>query len=117
MKTAMTLAAIVSAGAVTLIMACCAQRGAPEAQNAAPPATGAAELSDADLAKMTPHELAQYVFEHDGCNSCHMLGANGQLSFTARGRQTAQRSEGCVALMTAVSAASQKPQAETSSQT
>ena len=54
-------------------------------------------------AHKSQQELAQYVFDTQGCKGCHTVGQNGKLGFTARGTETAKGFEGCIALLTAVS--------------
>jgi hypothetical protein len=47
-------------------------------------------------------ELAQYVFDTQGCKHCHTVGEGGKLGFTARGGNTAKGFEGCIAMLTAM---------------
>jgi cytochrome c551/c552 len=47
-------------------------------------------------------ELAQYVFETHGCKSCHTVGHDGKLGFTAKGKERAQGFEGCIKMLTAM---------------
>jgi cytochrome c2 len=89
-----------------------ASGGASASVQSAPPANAGAELSDADLAKMSRRELAQYIFKHNGCDSCHALSAQGRLGYTAHGLQVSRQAEGCVDLLTAVKAISEKPPAQ-----
>jgi hypothetical protein len=63
-------------------------------------------LTDVQIARMSSDELAHYVFENHGCNSCHTLGANGKLLFTERGLKLATDFEGCIPLLTAMAAIS-----------
>jgi len=70
--------------------------------NASASGTPSQNLTDAQVARMSPDELAHYVFEQHGCNTCHMLGANGKLLFTERGLKLATGFEGCVSLLTAM---------------
>jgi cytochrome c2 len=51
---------------------------------------------------MSPNELAKYVFEHHGCDSCHTMGANGKLGYTERGKQVGKGFIGCVSLLTSM---------------
>ena len=63
------------------------------------------------MSRMSSDELAKYVFDHHGCNSCHTLGANGKLGFTERGKQVGKGFEGCISLLTAMNVIAQvKPQ-------
>ncbi len=109
----------VSGCAFVVLLASCSQgvppssgAGASASLTSAPPANAGAKISDAELAKMTRHELAQYIFEHNNCDSCHTLGAQGQLGYTVHGRQVRQSAEGCLDLLGAVKAISQKPQGQ-----
>ena len=52
------------------------------------------------MSHVDSNELAKYVFDHHGCNSCHTLGANGKLGFTERGKQVGKGFEGCISLLT-----------------
>jgi len=54
-------------------------------------------------------EMAKYVFDTQGCKSCHTAGENGKLGFTPRGKDTAKGFEGCIAMLTAVSHIAQVP--------
>jgi cytochrome c551/c552 len=60
------------------------------------------ELSEAEMSHMSSDELAKYVFEHHGCDSCHTMGANGKLGFTDRGKQVGKGFVGCVSLLTSM---------------
>ena len=77
----------------------------PKASASASSVTAA--LTDAQMSKMSSEELAHYVFEHHGCNNCHMLGANGKLGFTERGKQVGQGFEGCISLLTSMNVIAQ----------
>ena len=60
------------------------------------------ELSEAEMSHMSGNELATYVFEHHGCDSCHTMGANGKLGYTERGKQVGKGFIGCVSLLTSM---------------
>jgi cytochrome c551/c552 len=60
------------------------------------------ELSDTQMSHMSPNELATYVFENHGCNSCHTMGSNGKLGYTERGKQVGKGFIGCVSLLTSM---------------
>ena len=64
-------------------------------------------LTEAQMSKMSSDELAHYVFEHHGCNTCHTVGANGKLGFTDRGKQVSKGFEGCIALLTSMNVIAQ----------
>ncbi len=59
-------------------------------------------LAELDASGKSPQELAGYVFEHYGCNSCHTLGSAGKLGFTGRGKEVGKNFEGCISLLTAM---------------
>jgi cytochrome c551/c552 len=63
-----------------------------------------AEIDRMTLAHKGRQELAQYVFDTQGCKSCHKLGQGGKLGFTSRGQRVARDFEGCIRLLTDVSA-------------
>jgi cytochrome c551/c552 len=54
------------------------------------------------MSHMTSDELAKYVFERHGCDSCHTMGANGKLGYTERGKQVGKGFIGCVSLLTSM---------------
>lgn len=84
------------------------QAGSPSAQSSKASSSAAPNrLTDAQMAKMSSDELAHYIFEHHGCNSCHTLGANGKLGFTERGQQVGKGFEGCIALLTSMNVVAQ----------
>jgi cytochrome c551/c552 len=60
------------------------------------------ELSEAEMSHMTPDQLATFVFENHGCNSCHTMGSNGKLGYTERGKQVGKGFIGCVSLLTSM---------------
>ena len=65
-----------------------------------PPAT-VAELEKVTGAK-DAHEIATYIFENYSCNNCHTIANSGKFGYTAMGEQLKNKSEGCIALLTAV---------------
>jgi cytochrome c551/c552 len=65
-----------------------------------PPAT-LAELDRVTTAK-TPLEIARYIFDNYGCENCHTISSAGKFGFTASGEQLKNKSEGCIALLTAI---------------
>jgi cytochrome c551/c552 len=60
------------------------------------------ELSEAEMSHLSSDQLAKYVFEHHGCDSCHTMGANGKLGYTERGKQVGKGFVGCVSLLTSM---------------
>ena len=61
-------------------------------------------------------EQAQYVFSTHGCKSCHTLGRDGKLGFTARGKERAKGFEGCIKMLTAMTVIVQVPDDKRSSE-
>jgi cytochrome c551/c552 len=68
-------------------------------------------LSDEQIAHMSSGALTKYVFENQGCRSCHTVSSDGKLGFTDRGKERAKGFEGCTALLTAMNVIAQVPQA------
>jgi cytochrome c2 len=64
-------------------------------------------LTDAQMARMNSDQLAHYVFDHHGCNTCHTMGANGKLGFTERGKTVGKGFEGCISLLTSMNVIAQ----------
>ena len=95
-----------------------AKPASPPAQSAKPSPSASATtnvLTDAQMSHMSSDELAKYVFDHHGCNSCHTLGANGKLGFTERGKQVGKGFEGCISLLTSMNIIAQVKPADRSS--
>jgi hypothetical protein len=78
-------------------------------QKQSPQATSAA-LDKMIAAKKSQKELAQYVFDNHGCKTCHTVGENGKLGFTARGQQLTNGFEGCIRTLTAMNVIAQVPE-------
>src|SRR5579859_6624726 len=74
-----------------------------------------AQSRDAELDKMiaagkSPRELAQYLFDTHGCKDCHAIGKEGKLGFTRKGEERAQRFEGCISTLKAMSVIAKVPE-------
>ena len=54
-------------------------------------------------------ELAQYLFDTHGCKSCHTVGHDSKLGFTAKGKERAQGFEGCITMLTSMTVIAQLP--------
>jgi cytochrome c551/c552 len=70
---------------------------------------------DAALDKMIaagkpPRELAEYLFDTQGCKNCHTTGQNGKLGFTKKGEGRAQGFEGCIANLKAMTVIAKVPE-------
>jgi hypothetical protein len=108
------LAATVGCAAITALIL---QIPPPtNAQSQPSPPQTAAALDRMIAAHRTQQELAQYVFDTHGCKSCHTVGQNGKLGFTSRGQQVAGSFEGCIRLLTDVSAIVKIPESRRSGQ-
>ncbi len=59
-------------------------------------------LAEFDMSGKNSQEIAEFVFEHYGCNGCHTLGKGGKLGFTERGKKVGKNFEGCISLLTAM---------------
>ena len=79
------------------------------AQSHPTPQQTSATLDRMAAAHKGPQEIAQYVFDTQGCKSCHTLGQSGKLGFTARGRQAGADFEGCIRLLTDVAGVAKVP--------
>jgi len=55
-------------------------------------------------------ELAQYLFDTQGCKRCHTLGQEGRLGYTKEGQQRAQGFEGCISTLKAMSVIAKVPE-------
>ena len=82
----------------------------PKAAPSRPSAqTTIAALDRMAAAGKSQQEIAQYVFETHGCRSCHTVGQDGKLGFTEKGKQLGRGSEGCIAMLTAMTLVAQVP--------
>lgn len=68
-------------------------------------------LSDAQIAHMSSGALAKYVFDNQGCRSCHTISTDGKLGFTERGKQLSKGFEGCTSLLSSMNVIAQVPAA------
>ncbi len=86
-----------------LSVVACLSLAAAVVSCSSPHSTGPPETPvDASFARMSSSELAQYVFDHHGCKSCHTLGKDGKLGLTDRGTEVGRNFEGCISLLTAM---------------
>ena len=82
---------------ITLSLTSAASAGAAQAET-----NSKKELSEAEMSHLSSDQLAKYVFEHHGCDSCHTMGANGKLGYTERGKQVGKGFIGCISLLTSM---------------
>jgi cytochrome c2 len=47
-------------------------------------------------------DLAQHLFDTQGCRKCHTVGHEGKLGFTKEGEERAQGFEGCISTLKAM---------------
>jgi cytochrome c551/c552 len=87
-----------------------------QAQQKTDPKTTARTLEKMSVAGKSQKEMAQYVFEHHGCDGCHTAGENGKLGFTEKGKQLASGFEGCIRSLTAMNLIAQVPRNQRSSE-
>ena len=74
-------------------------------------AASADTLSEAQIAHMSSGALTRYVFDNQGCRSCHTVSTDGKLGFTERGKQLSRGFEGCTSLLSSMNVIAQVPQA------
>ena len=55
-------------------------------------------------------ELAQRLFDTQGCRKCHTIGHEGKLGFTKEGEERAQGFEGCISTLKAMSIIARVPE-------
>jgi hypothetical protein len=88
-----------------------------DAKKEPPPVTSlTAELDRMIAARKNPQELAQYVFDTQGCKNCHTIGHGGKLGYTEKGKQKAVGFEGCINMLTAMTVIVQVPEERRSTQ-
>ena len=83
-----------------------ASASAPPAQSAQADSS-AKRVVHAELAGKSFSQLAECVFEHHGCKNCHTLGSGKKLGLAERGKQVGKNFEGCISLLTAMTAIAQ----------
>jgi hypothetical protein len=86
------------------------QMRAAQSVKSSPPPRAAATLDSMVKANKSPRELAQYVFDTHGCKSCHTMGSDGKLGFTAKGKERGQGFEGCISMLKSMSIITQVPE-------
>jgi hypothetical protein len=104
----------VALGAAALV-ALSLQRAAA-AQNQPSRQQTAATLDRMIAAHKSQQDLAQYVFDTHVCKSCHTVGQNGNLGFTARGQQVRRDFEGRISMLQAMTLIVEVPDNRGSSQ-
>jgi len=69
-----------------------------------------ATLDQMIAAGKSQRELAQHLFESQGCRKCHTIGQEGKLGFTKEGRERAQGFEGCISTLKAMTIIAKVPE-------
>ena len=55
-------------------------------------------------------ELAQHLFDTQGCRKCHTIGHEGKLGITKQGEERAQGFEGCISTLKAMTIIAKVPE-------
>ena len=55
-------------------------------------------------------QLAQHLFDTQGCRKCHTIGQEGKLGFTQQGEERAQGFEGCISTLKAMTIIAKVPE-------
>ena len=85
----------------------CAIAGGLAAEAQAQSASSSKAISQSEMAKMAPNDLAKYIYENHGCKTCHTLENNGKFGFTERGKTVGKGFEGCISLLTSMNVIAQ----------
>jgi hypothetical protein len=57
-------------------------------------------------------EVAHWIYENHGCNSCHTLSKGGYLGLTAQGKKVGSDFQGCPGMLQTVSETVQTPESQ-----
>ena len=77
------------------------------------PAAGQSSTATLDqmiAAGKSQRELAQHLFDTQGCRRCHTIGYEGKLGFTKEGVEKAQGFEGCISTLKAMTIITKVPE-------
>jgi hypothetical protein len=69
-----------------------------------------ATLDQMIAAGKSQRELAQHLFDSQGCRKCHTIGQEGKLGFTKEGQERAQGFEGCISTLKAMTIIAKVPE-------
>ena len=69
-----------------------------------------ATLDQMIAAEKSQRELAQHLFDTQGCRKCHTIGQQGKLGFTKEGQERAQGFEGCISTLKAMTIIAKVPE-------
>ncbi len=81
-----------------------------QASSSSSPAAALEELDKMIADGKSPRELAQHLFDTQGCKGCHTIGQGGKLGFTKQGEEKAQGFEGCISTLKAMSVIAKMPE-------
>jgi cytochrome c2 len=93
--------------AVACLMIGCGIAARLVAEAQAQSASSSKAMSQSEMAKMPPNDLAKYIYENHGCKTCHTLENNGKFGFTERGKTVGKGFEGCISLLTSMNVIAQ----------
>ena len=68
------------------------------------------KLDQMIAAGKSQRELAQHLFDTQGCRKCHTIGHEGKLGFTKEGEERAQGFEGCISTLKAMTIIAKVPE-------
>jgi hypothetical protein len=69
-----------------------------------------ASLDQMIAAGKSQREVAQHLFDSQGCRKCHTIGQEGKLGFTKEGQERAQGFEGCISTLKAMTIIAKVPE-------
>lgn len=69
-----------------------------------------ASLDQMIAAGKSQRELAQHLFDSQGCRKCHTIGQEGKLGFTKEGQERARGFEGCISTLKAMTIIAKVPE-------
>lgn len=99
-----------------ITIALCAQQNRQAAKDSAGATASSVTLDQMIKGGKSPQELAQFVFETQGCKNCHTIGHDGKLGYTDLGRKRTEGFEGCIDMLTAMTVVVQVPEEKRSAQ-
>jgi cytochrome c2 len=73
-----------------------------------------ATLDQMIAAGKSQRELAQHLFDTQGCRKCHTIGKEEKLGFTKEGQERAQSFEGCISTLKAMTVIVKVPESQRS---
>jgi hypothetical protein len=107
---------------VTLVLSCFAaivlfaQQSRETGKDSVGAQSSSARLDQMIKAGKSPLELAQFVFDTQGCKNCHTIGHDAKLGYTEQGKERAKGFEGCIDMLTAMTVVVQVTEEKRSAQ-